>query len=166
MPRQPNYYRILDIGLYADQAQIQHAYRTLAKRYHPDLVPQDRREWARGQMTRINAAYEVLSDPMRRATYDRQQGYAGPVLADPSRPRNRAATKASGHSQRIRWRGERWRREKMSRQRLLVLSSTAALGMLLIGALYGWRALARSTWAILLSIGLVLVLVILGRAAR
>jgi curved DNA-binding protein CbpA len=178
MPRRPNYYRILDVALQADQAQVRHAYRTLAKRYHPDLMPRERREWARAQMARINAAYEVLGDPIRRAAYDRQQGYVRSGNTKPARPQNRAThsrkqrTRAVARSGGTRWRHERRRREWMSRQRFVVLSSVVALGLLLLGALYWWRVLApglpqhRWTWAILLSIGLGLVLIVLRRAVR
>jgi curved DNA-binding protein CbpA len=166
MPRQPNYYRILDVALRADQAQVQHAYRSLAKRYHPDLVPRERRRWARTQMARINAAYEVLGDPTRRAAYDRQQGYI--ASGDSGASHSQSKT----HNSNQPYRHERRRRERMSRQRLIVWSSVVALGVLLLGALYWRRAPAPSlpqyrwTWAALLSIGLFLVLVILGRVAR
>jgi DnaJ-class molecular chaperone len=187
VPRQPNYYRILDVTLQADQAQVQHAYRALAKRYHPDLVPRERREWARAQMARINAAYEVLGDPARRAIYDRKQGYvrsgvttAARAQKAAPRSRQRQAPNATrgrprgsvAANQRTRWRHERRRREWLSRQRTVVLCSLVALGILLLGALYWWRALApalpqhRWAWAVLLSLGLGLVLVILARAAR
>ena len=183
MPRQPNYYRILDVALSADQAQIQHAYRVLAKRYHPDRVPPERREWARAQMARINAAYEVLGKPDRRAAYDRQQGYVGPSSASDAPPRNTGTTRGRRHrdarahgrrkpTRREPLRREASRREQMSRQHVLVLGSTVALGALLLGALYWWRVLAsglpqhRWAWAIVLSAGLCLVLVVLGRTVR
>lgn len=174
MPRQPNYYRILDVPLSADQAQIQHAYRALAKRYHPDRVPRERGKWAREQMARINAAYEVLGNPTRRATYDLQQGYTCPgntstacdrrVQADQSR-RDRTV-------RHVAWRRERRRREQMSGRRVRVLGSAVGLGALLLGALYWWRKLAPGTpgqrwmWGLLLLAGLGLVGIVLGRAVR
>ena len=160
MPRQPNYYRILDVALAADQAEIKHAYRVLAKRYHPDRVPRERRPWARAQMARINAAYEVLGDPARRAAYDRRQGYADPGLT--------GATSTPD----TRLRPERRRREQMPRRRLQLVGSAVALGALLLGALYWWRVLQSSMpqhrwlWAGLLGGGLTLVLLNLGRALR
>jgi curved DNA-binding protein CbpA len=176
MSRQPNYYRILDVALHADHAQIQHAYRRLAKQHHPDLVPQERRRWARTQMARINAAYEVLGDPERRAAYDRQQGYTLPNSASvdgrPTSDADRDRRAQSTPAQRQHLRRERWRREQMSRQRLVALGSVVALGILLLGALYWWRARVAMapqqswTWAGLLAAGLCLVLIVLGRAVR
>lgn len=187
MPRQPNHYRVLDVALQADQDQIQHAYRTLAKRYHPDVVPRERREWARTQMARINAAYEVLGNPARRAAYDREQGYARPVRTDAAHPQSIAASGQDSHKDRITvrrerrrhatlrdaaWRHDRPRRERMTLQRLFVLSSAVTLGVILLGALVWWRLLSpglpqhRWTWAILLAAGVGLIMVLLWRATR
>ena len=181
MPRQPNHYRILDVALSADHAEIQHAYRVLAKRYHPDRVPKERRAWARTQMARINAAYAVLGDPARRAAYDRrqgyvrrQQGYVHPGSANTAHgpaAHGDAAQPVAG-LRRYPVRREGQRRVRMSRQRVRVLGSVAALGILLLGALYWWRVLApvapqhRWVWAALLAAGLVLVGIVLGRGAR
>jgi curved DNA-binding protein CbpA len=177
MPRQPNYYRILDVALSADQAQIQHAYRNQAKRYHPDRVPPERRAWARAQMARVNAAYEVLGDPARRAAYDRAQGYTAPDRASAVQVRARLGP-AQRQERREpverapRVRRERGRRERMSRQRLWLLGSAAALGVVLLGALYWGRGPASSlarqrwAWALLLLLGLGLVLALLRRAER
>ena len=66
-----DFYRILQVDPSAHDDVIQAAYRRLALRYHPDRNPSA--EAAR-VMTRINAAYEVLSDPARRARYDRRRG--------------------------------------------------------------------------------------------
>jgi DnaJ-class molecular chaperone len=181
MPRQLNYYRILNVALSADQAQIQHAYRTQAKRYHPDRVPPEHRDWARAQMARINAAYEVLGDPARRAAYDRTQGYTAPgqtnaAQAEAGPPRPSRQQTDHGHNgasdveqtPRVRVRRERGRRERMSRQRARLLGSASALGVVLLGALYRWRQSAsglpgqRWSWALLLLAGLSLVLIVLG----
>lgn len=177
MPRQPNYYRVLDVALQADQDQIQHAYRTLAKRYHPDVVPRERRVWARGQMARINAAYEVLGNPARRAAYDRQQGYITLARTGAARPQDLDRTGQDSHKDRIivrreRRRHDRPRREQMSLQRLFVLSSAVTLGVILIGALVWWRMLSpglpqhRWTWAALLSAGLCLIAIMVARVIR
>lgn len=58
-------YTILGIGRDADDAAIVAAYRDLARRYHPDLAG----EAATPRMMRINAAFEVLRDPERRAEH-------------------------------------------------------------------------------------------------
>lgn len=61
-----NYYAILGVPIDADSETLKHAYRQLARRYHPDLAG------AGGavEMKRINRAYDVLSDPEKRRNYD------------------------------------------------------------------------------------------------
>jgi curved DNA-binding protein CbpA len=70
-----DYYAILGVSPAADEDDIKRAYRALAKQHHPDRVPAERREWARAEMARINAAYEVLGNPLRRAQYHQRHGY-------------------------------------------------------------------------------------------
>jgi len=66
---QVDYYRILDVESTASESEIKRSYRRLAKKYHPDLHP-DQREWAQGQFKTISEAYQVLGDPQRREAYD------------------------------------------------------------------------------------------------
>src|SRR6266571_8520772 len=61
-----NYYAILGIPIDADDETLKHAYRQLARRYHPDLAGPE----GALQMKRINRAYAVLSDPQKRLQYD------------------------------------------------------------------------------------------------
>ena len=68
--QEDDFYRTLQVDPSAHDDVIQAAYRRLALRYHPDRNSSP--EAAR-VMTRINAAYEVLSDPARRAEYDRRR---------------------------------------------------------------------------------------------
>ncbi len=63
-----DYYRILGVPPTASQEEIKRAYRKLARQYHPDHNPGDRR--AEERLKEINEAYEVLSDPKRRRVYD------------------------------------------------------------------------------------------------
>jgi curved DNA-binding protein CbpA len=65
-----HYYRILGVPAGASQEEIARAYRKLARRFHPDLHPLERRQWAEEQMKRLNEAYEVLNNPQARARYD------------------------------------------------------------------------------------------------
>ncbi len=66
----PNHYQTLGIPVLASQAEIDQAYRRLARRFHPDLQPLEQQEWAEEQMKRLNQAYEVLDDPDTRTRYD------------------------------------------------------------------------------------------------
>lgn len=75
MPERRDYYEILGVDRNASQAEIRRAFRRLARKYHPDLNPSDPE--AEAKFKEVSAAYEVLSDPERRAQYDRF-GQAGP----------------------------------------------------------------------------------------
>ena len=74
MPSKRDYYEVLGVGRDASDADIKKAYRKLAKQYHPDLNPGDKT--AEANFKEVNEAYEVLSDPQKRARYD-QFGHAG-----------------------------------------------------------------------------------------
>src|SRR5476651_1651424 len=62
-------YEILGLERSADEAAIKAAYRKLAKRHHPDLHPGDKKAAERFQ--ELNNANDLLSDPERRARFDR-----------------------------------------------------------------------------------------------
>ena len=78
-----SHYTTLQVPSDASAASVRAAYRALAQRYHPDKHPDDAERAAR-QMQRINAAYEVLSDPVQRAAYDALQTPAPGVLHTPA----------------------------------------------------------------------------------
>lgn len=63
-----DYYKILDLNKNATQDDIKKAYRKLARKYHPDLNPND--QGANQMFQQINEANEVLSDPEKRKKYD------------------------------------------------------------------------------------------------
>lgn len=71
------YYRRLEIGPAASHAEVVQAYRRLAHRAHPDAHPGDPE--APERFRELTEAYEVLSDPTRRAAYDACQGLPGPT---------------------------------------------------------------------------------------
>ncbi|MFY7936851.1 MAG: DnaJ C-terminal domain-containing protein [Flavobacterium sp.] len=64
-----DYYNILEIQKTSTEADIKAAYRKLARKYHPDLNPND--ENAKKKFQQINEANEVLSDPEKRKKYDK-----------------------------------------------------------------------------------------------
>ena len=68
-----DYYEVLGVAKDADEATLKKAYRTLAKKYHPDLHPGDAE--AEKSFKEVNEAYDVLSDSDKRAKYD-QYGHA------------------------------------------------------------------------------------------
>jgi curved DNA-binding protein len=63
-----DYYKILGIDKTATQKDIKNAYRKLARKFHPDLNPNDKN--AKRNFQEINEANEVLSDPEKRKKYD------------------------------------------------------------------------------------------------
>ena len=63
-----DYYKVLGITKNATAEQINKAYRKLARKYHPDLNPDDKE--AEKKFKQVNEANEVLSDPQKRKKYD------------------------------------------------------------------------------------------------
>jgi len=62
-----DYYEILGIPRTADENEIKKAYRSLARKYHPDVCKE---QGAEERFKQINEAYSVLSDAQKRAQYD------------------------------------------------------------------------------------------------
>ncbi|MEY8040257.1 J domain-containing protein [Saccharopolyspora cebuensis] len=82
--REVDYYELLGIGRDAGAAEIKSAYRTLARSMHPDVGGTP------GTFRLLQQAYETLSDPARRAEYDR------PVPDPPARPAARKRPRGFG----------------------------------------------------------------------
>ena len=76
-----DFYHTLGVGRDASQAEIQKAYRNLARKFHPDVNPDDKQ--AKQKFQEVQEAFDVLNDPKKREMYDRygssfQQAGAGP----------------------------------------------------------------------------------------
>lgn len=69
MTAKRDYYEILSVSRNADGEEIKRAYRKLAIKYHPDKNPGDKE--AEERFKELGEAYDVLSDPEKRAAYDR-----------------------------------------------------------------------------------------------
>lgn len=67
-----DYYEVLGIEKNASESEIKRAYRALAKKYHPDM---NKAADAVDKFKEVQEAYEILSDPQKRANYD-QYGHA------------------------------------------------------------------------------------------
>ena len=72
-----DYYKILGVPKDADAATIKKAYRKLAKDLHPDANAGDKK--IEEKFKAVSEAYDVVSDPKRRAEYDDAQRYGGPM---------------------------------------------------------------------------------------
>jgi len=67
MPK--DYYQTLGVSRNASQAEIQKAYRNLARKHHPDVNPGDKK--AKERFQEVQEAFDVLNDPKKREMYDR-----------------------------------------------------------------------------------------------
>ncbi|MBI5539472.1 MAG: J domain-containing protein [Bacteroidia bacterium] len=63
-----DYYKVLGVTKTSTPKDIKNAYRKLARKYHPDLNPNDKK--AKANFQQVNEANEVLSDPKKREKYD------------------------------------------------------------------------------------------------
>ena len=87
-------YTVLGVGRGASDDEIKRAYRKLAKRLHPDLNPG--KKSIEAQFKEVTAAYDFLTDPQKRARYDR--GEIGPDGAEKMRFRHPGSDPFGGTS--------------------------------------------------------------------
>ncbi|KAJ3686132.1 hypothetical protein LUZ61_015296 [Rhynchospora tenuis] len=85
-----DYYKVLQVDRSASDDDLKKAYRKLAMKWHPDKNPSNKKE-AEAKFKQIAEAYDVLSDPQKRAVYDQygEEGLKGvppPGSAGPSGP--------------------------------------------------------------------------------
>ncbi|HOB64962.1 MAG TPA: DnaJ domain-containing protein, partial [Clostridia bacterium] len=77
-----NYYEILGVSKDASADEIKSAYRKLAKKYHPDLytnATESQKAEAEKKFKEVQYAYDVLSDPQKKAAYDQYGSEDGPM---------------------------------------------------------------------------------------
>lgn len=88
----PDYYEVLQVSPRAEAEVIRAAYRTLARKYHPDHGGDARR------MIALNDAWDVLGDPVQRAAYDAARIEAGkaPAPAAPAKSPSGGPPQTSG----------------------------------------------------------------------
>ncbi len=138
--REPDYYAALGLQPDATAAEIHHAFRRLAKLWHPDrytTAPAELRASAERRMRALTRAYAVLGDSMERLAYDRRRGLPSAQAEPPSEfwaahTRDRSATNASSHSQNPNGAGQ-------FAGILCLILGFALLGRLLAGGLEGWQ---------------------------
>jgi len=70
MPQIKTFYDELGVGRNADAAAIKHAFKEIAKVYHPDKNPPEKQAWAHEQMSRLNFIVDTLLNPATRKEYD------------------------------------------------------------------------------------------------
>ena len=102
-----NPYAILGVSTHATDLEIKRAYRNLVKRYHPDKRSS---ESSHEQIVAINQAYDILSDPDKRAQYDR--GFA--ILYVTPQPQEDPL-----EAYKREYKQKRWAREKKEREEKL-----------------------------------------------
>ncbi|KAJ1385917.1 DnaJ domain containing protein [Sesbania bispinosa] len=75
-----DYYKVLQVDRGASDDDLKKAYRKLAMKWHPDKNPNNKKE-SEAKFKQISEAYDVLSDPQKRAVYDQygEEGLKGQV---------------------------------------------------------------------------------------
>jgi len=88
-------YKVLQVDSEAEDEVIQAAYRRLARKYHPDLMPGPEAE---ARMAAINAAWARLGDPLQRAIVDRERAARASGGGPSAAPSSAGGTSAPGTS--------------------------------------------------------------------
>ncbi|GGK73688.1 DnaJ domain-containing protein [Rufibacter glacialis] len=137
-----NYYHILGVSSNASAAEIKAAYKRLALKLHPDKNPNNIH--AEERFKQVNDAYQVLSDPKRRAAFDLQRQYE-----QVRRQAQAYATPRYHHTRQPAGFQERHYRQRpqkpthfSGRDLLIVLTVVLAAVLLVVGAYLGWSRIA------------------------
>ena len=155
----PDPYAVLGVDRSATADQIRVAYLALVARYHPDRHQGNPLEELAGQrMAEINQAYELLSDPTRRAAFDLGAPDAGPTTAASSRgwPASRV----------VKWSLVILALPLLIRGALGLLRALSRLGRALIGELGGLRGTPAALAGALLLLGVVGLALVHARRRR
>jgi curved DNA-binding protein CbpA len=91
-PTEPDPYKTLQVDPEAEDEVITAAYRRLARKYHPDVAPGAE---AAARMAAINAAFDRIGEPARRAAYDRDRAVREAMARRASEPQASGAAAAS-----------------------------------------------------------------------
>jgi len=92
-PAEPSHYAVLGVARTASPAEVRKAYLRLAREHHPDFHTNalaSTRAANEREMQRINEAWEVLGDPVRREAYDDQRTWEARSGSGSTRQRGRA----------------------------------------------------------------------------
>jgi DnaJ-class molecular chaperone len=89
-----DYYKTLGVARDASSADIQTAYRKLARKYHPDMNPDDKT--AKGKFQEVQRAFDVLNDPSKRELYDRYGSSFESMAGGGGDPRGHRGTWSGG----------------------------------------------------------------------
>ncbi len=120
-----NYYKILGVNLNAHDADIKRAFRKLAIQYHPDKNPDPSAEVL---FKEINEAYEVLSDPQKKAGYDwRIQNPLSDSAQETTKPTHRDPAYHSTGSKRSNVKSERERLFEMMIKYLPIIKRSSVI---------------------------------------
>ena len=110
MPTSPtkDYYALLGIKKTATADDVRKAFRKLARKYHPDVNPNDKK--AEEKFKEISEANDILSDAKKRKIYDQFR-----LLLRSDRPCRRGG-RGQGWIRRLPWRGRPWSRTGSSKR--------------------------------------------------